>query len=82
MQLIQAERELHQVSPGTKLGVFGQDPDADSVTGKRHVIYTEITLPVKGNKDKFKQMEDLGWRASYISVQGGCRMQRFRYDFI
>lgn len=81
-ELIQAERELHQVFPGTKLGVFGQDPDADSVTGKRHVIYTEITLPVKGNKDKFKQMEDLGWRASYISVQGGCRMQRFRYDFI
>ena len=81
-ELIQAERELHQVFPGTKLGVFGQDPDADPVTGKRHVIYPEITLPVKGNKDKFKQMEDLGWRASYISVQGGCRVQRFRYDFI
>ena len=81
-ELIQAERELHQVFPETKLGVFGQDPDADPVTGKRHVIYTEITLPVKGNKDKFKQMEDLGWRASYISVREGCRMQRFRYDFI
>ena len=39
-------------------------------------------MPVKGNKDKFKQLADLGWRALYISVLGGCRMQRFRYDFI
>ena len=64
------------------LGALGQDPDADSATGKRHAIYAEITLPVKGNKDKFKQLADLGWRALYISVLGGCRMQRFRYDFI
>lgn len=80
-ELIRAERALHQIFPGFKLGTFGLDLNNDPVTGKRRAIYAEITLPVKGNKDKFKQLEALGWHALYVCMRGGCRMQRFRYNF-
>ena len=80
-ELIAAERMLYQIFPGATLGPLGLDVDSKSATEKRSVICADITLPVKGNKDKFKQLMDLGWKEEYISVRDGCRMQRFRYNF-
>ena len=82
IELIGLERMVHQIFPGCKLSALEIDPNDDPVTGKRRVIRASITLPTKGNKDRFKQLTDLGWRTSRISVREGCRMQCFRYDFI
>lgn len=78
-ELIGLERMVHQIFPGQKLGALGIDPNPVAATEKRRVISVGLTVPIKGNKDKLKQLMKYGWKEEYITVIGGCRMQRFCY---
>lgn len=80
-ELIGLERIVHQIFPGQKLGALGIDPNPVAATEKRQVLYAALTVPIKGNKDKLKQLMKYGWKEEYITVKSGCRMQRLRYIF-